>query len=257
MSDTNRPYIHILPLDSIGYDIAEFLKPSDKLRANFTPSHYLCLPLTAANTLGWTLYNPFPFTVTWIGGSEKEGVVVECDRNDWARSWFGHATFSVDVGFLVETSPGIDLLVRPVPNHWKLPVMPFDGIVETDWLQGSFTINFRLMMPMMKARYAVGEPLVQFVPYPRQFIEDFDTEIITDGEKYKQRLSNYREWAEKRHELLKQGLRVAHSEMDLDYMRGHHSDGAPGATDHKKVFHLSSFKPANQEPSDSLQTKKD
>lgn len=233
-----RPYIHIMPLEGIAYDVAEFLKPSDKLRDTFTPNHYLCLPLTAANTLGWTLYNPFEFTAVWLGGDEKERVVVTCDQAEWVGAMFGYGTFTIYLNFLVETSPGIDLLVRPVPNHWKLPVMPFDGIVETDWLDASFTVNFRLTLPMIKAKFEVGEPLVQFVPYPRHFIEDFDAAILTSGERYDKRVASYRTWEAKRAHRIE-----TQAGAGYDYTRGHHTDGSLGATDHKRTFRLKSFKP--------------
>ena len=235
------PYIHIMPLANMDYNLADFLKPSDPKRDFFAPNFYRCLPLTAANSLGWTLYNPFRFQVRWKGGNRREATEVQIidGPEGWANSWFGHGTFTINPGFLVETSPGIDLLIRPIPNHFKLPVLTLEGIVETDWLKPSFTLNFRMMLPMISATYEVGEPLVQLVPYPREFIEDFETLIVSDGDDYRQRMNAYSVWNEKRgHQKDASG----HYHHDFDYMRGV-DVGQEVFSEHKKVFKLSKFVP--------------
>lgn len=235
MSDT--PFLRIMPLSRIAYDVTEYLKPSPVLRDHFSNLHYKCLPLSAANTLGWTLYNPIPFTVQWLGGDGVDRVQVECEHPEWATSWFGYGTFTVMPGFVAETSPGLNLLIRPVPNHAKIPIMPYDGIVETDWLKASFTINFRILLPLFKVHYAVGEPLVQFVPYPRQLIEDVEPELVTDGADYEARMAALDQASAKRQAWLEakdRGEQPAHA---LDYLRGEDVDGTVVA-DHKRTFRV-------------------
>jgi len=224
-------YIKVMPAGQIQYSLEEFLKPGNKTRPEFVgPNFYQCLPMLAANTFGWTLYNPFEFTVMWTGGQDRPDVIVECEHPWWAYSWFGYGTFSIFPQFVVETSPGIDLMVGPVPNHFKHLVLTFGGLIETDWLKSSFTLNFRLMMPMVKVTYPVGEPLVQFFPVQRHFIEDFEAEIVTSGEAYDRRMAQLAEWRPRREHLNK-----TNGQPDLDYLHGIDVDGS-SFEDHKTTF---------------------
>ncbi|MBI1257558.1 MAG: hypothetical protein GC204_08815 [Chloroflexi bacterium] len=240
-----QPYIHLFPLPGIDYDLTTFLKPSSMKRDFFTSNFYHCLPMTAANTLGWTLYNPYKFKVLWKGGTEREALQVEVYDGppNWVRSWFGHGVFTIMPGFLFETSPGVDLLLRPVPNHFKLPVLTLDGIVETDWLKASVTFNFRLMLPMIGAVYEVGEPLLQLVPYPRDFVETFDTRVVTSGAAYEQRVQAYVEWGEKRDQLQED---ERHHKADHHYTRGIDIDQTV-MREHKKTFRLREFTPLDDD----------
>lgn len=237
MSDA--PFFHIFPLPKCSYDVAEYLKPASKTRDLFAPPFYLCLPLTAANTLGWTLYNPHAFSVTWTGGSAREDVIVESD-SPAVYSWLGYGTFTLNPQFLIHTSPGIDILVRPVPNHAKPAILTLEGIMENDWLRTSFTLNFMALMPLVKTTFAVGEPLVQLVPYPRHFIEPIQPAIIESGADYEARIADYQAWRERRKAQNDEGIKP-----DMQYMNGIDFNGEKVA-DHKKLFHLQKFTRVNE-----------
>lgn len=239
-----QPSIKIMPMPSIDFDLSDYLKPADKLRSNFGANFYWCLPMVAANTLGWTLYNPYEFTVSWRGGAGADAVVVECENSRWAASWFGSGTFTLFPPFIVRTSPGINLLVRPVPNYPRPTVLTLEGIVETDWLQASFTLNFMILMPLVRTTFKVGEPLVQLVPYPREYIERFDAQIVHDGESYEQEMADYKAWNERRTQQVAQPI-----DPDFDYMRGVKLDGQRVA-EHKKLFRVPAFKQVKSDAED-------
>ncbi|NDJ60972.1 MAG: hypothetical protein GYB67_07595 [Chloroflexi bacterium] len=228
-SSADQPAIQILPIRDIGFDLAEYLKPADKLRPNFNNHFYLCLPLVAGNTLGWTLYNPYEFTVSWRGGGDPSAVEVECENPRWVASWFGYGTFTIRPPFFVRTSPGVDLQVRPVPNYPRPGILTLEGVVETDWLQAGFTLNFMLLMPLVRFTFPVGEPLVQFVPYPRHYIENFRAEIVTAGAQYEREMANYETWLRRRSEAQQ------NQQVQLDYLRGIKLDGEH-FRDHQKSF---------------------
>ena len=162
--------------------------------------------------------------------------MVESDHPNWVISWFGLATFTIFPQFAVQTSPGLDLLVRPVPNYAKPFILGLEGIVETDWLKMAFTLNFKIVAPLLKTTYEVGDPLVQFLPYPREYIETIDARIISEGDEYKTRMKQLRRSALKRKRLLEN-----HLKHDLDYMRGVDLDQTK-VEDHKKLFHVPEFK---------------
>lgn len=228
--------IKFMPDPQIKYDLGQYLQPSPSTRPLFADHFYKCLPLMSANTAGWTLYNPFEFTVQWKNGPLQDDVIIECAQENWVRSWFGFSTFTIHPQFIVQTSPGINLWVRPVPNTYKPPILGLEGMVETDWLRASFTINYMIRMPLVKTTFKVGEPLVQFVPYPREFIERFEPEIVEEGEDYEAVMSVYRQWQTMRRDNIEQ-----RGPADQHYMRGIDIDGSK-RPEHKRAFKLSPFR---------------
>ncbi|MDX2162196.1 MAG: DUF6065 family protein [bacterium] len=234
------PFIRLLPIPNIEYDVTEYVRPADVQRGFFQPHFYRCLPMSAANSLGWTLYNPYAFSVVWSGGDNRDDITIECDYPHWIKSWFGYGTFTIYPLFLVESSPGIDLWLRPVPNHYKLGVLPLEGIIETDWMKSGFTFSIKVMLPRMKVHYAKGEPLINLVPYPRHLVEAFRAEIVTEGEAYDARMEQYKTWLADRMAQIEQ---QRHSE--LAYLRGVDMDGSK-VPDHVRTFKVPPFKHANE-----------
>lgn len=218
-------------------DLSTFIHPSDRLRDAFTPQFYHCLPLVTANTLGWTVTNRAEFSVKWKGGATRDDVIVETDDKEWAMSWFGFGTFTIFPHFIVRTPPGVNLLIRPVPNHYKHLIQTLEGFVETDWLNSTFTLNFRVQMPLIRTTFKVGEPLVQLVPYGRHYVEQFDAEIVTSGERFDSVMADFTAWAQKRLQR-----NAEHSGPSLDYVRGDDIHGKR-FDDHVKVLKVKPLKP--------------
>ncbi|MBE2271906.1 MAG: hypothetical protein IAE80_26970 [Anaerolinea sp.] len=233
--ETQRPVIEFYPLDE-GLNIPAFVQPSDRLRASFETPMYQCLPMVTANTLGWTVYNRFDFSVVWRGGAETADVVVETDHPEWVASWFGFGTFTIFPRFIVRTPPGVNLLVRPVPNIYKHNVQTFEGFIETDWMNNTFTLNFRMQMPVIRVTYKAGDPLAQLVPYGRHFVEGFDAEVVTSGDGYAKTMQEFALWREKRVDRV-----TTHAGYSLDYMRGEDIHGNK-FEDHVKVLKVAPIK---------------
>ncbi|HZO32582.1 MAG TPA: DUF6065 family protein [Chloroflexota bacterium] len=120
--------------------------PGPAERGWFAPWMYHCLPLVAASQLGWTALNPEAFAATWDGSAGDDGVRIT-SQGHHVSSHFGHGIVTIDPGFYVRTSSEVDLLVRAVPNLPKDGVTTLEGLIETDWFDGSFTINLRLTRP--------------------------------------------------------------------------------------------------------------
>lgn len=238
--DEQRPVIEFYPT-SKGIDISSYVHPSERLRDQFQTPFYHCLPLVTANTLGWTVTNRAEFTVSWKGGGRREDVIVEGDDKDWAMSWFGFGTFTIFPHFFVRTPPGVNLLIRPVPNFYKHYIQGLEGFVETDWLTATSTINFRIHMPLVKTTFKKDEPLVQLVPYGRHYVEQFDAKIVDSGEKYEKTMEEFLLWAQKRMQR-----NTDHSGPALDYVRGEdiHGNTFP---DHVKVLKVSPLTPADDQ----------
>jgi hypothetical protein len=134
---------------------------------------YRCLPLTIANQCGWIIRSPTSFRAYWYGGPAKEDVEVRFDGPPDARitSHFGVGTITFSIPYLFRTPKGINLWVKGPANHIKDGIQPLEGIVETDWLMSTFTMNWKLTRICEWVRFEQGEPFCMLVPIPRGLAE--------------------------------------------------------------------------------------
>ena len=56
-------------------------------------------------------------------------------------SHFGSGVLTFHAGYLFRTPPGWAVWARGAPNTVKDGIVPLDGLVETDWLPFTFTMN--------------------------------------------------------------------------------------------------------------------
>ena len=142
---------------------------------------YRCVPLSIANATGWEITSPRSFSATWTGGRTKEDVTLEPldgggDLSRLAVSHFAHGILTFHVGYLFRTDPGWALWCRGAPNRAKHGIAALDGLVETDWLPFTFTMNWQFTAPGT-VRFASGEPICFVTPIPHLLIERIRPEI--------------------------------------------------------------------------------
>jgi hypothetical protein len=107
---------------------------------------YRCTPLAIANASGWELLLPFSFDATWMGGAERSAILIHSHDGDprcarMVTSHFGNGVLTFHTGWLFRTPPGWAVWARGSPNSSKRNIAPLEGIVETDWLPFTFTMN--------------------------------------------------------------------------------------------------------------------
>lgn len=161
---------------------------------------YRCLPLTIANSMGWELLCPEPVTAEWNGGPGLGDVAIEgadpAKPGHFAQSHFGHGVLTFQTGYLFRTASGTGLWVRGVPNLPKDGIAPLDGVVETDWLSFSFTMNWMFTRPG-RVSFAAGEPFCFITPLDYRAIEPVVPEIVPIAAEPKVKAA-YEAYAEKR-----------------------------------------------------------
>ena len=142
---------------------------------------YRCLPLSIANASGWEILAPVAFEATWRGDDGRASVTIR-SREDAARagrlatSHFGHGILTLHTGYLFRTSPGWALWVRGSPNQAKRNLVPLDGVVETDWLDFPFTMNWRFTRAGTVA-FEKGEPFCFITPVPHTVLDRIAPEV--------------------------------------------------------------------------------
>jgi hypothetical protein len=131
------------------------------------PTAYQCLPMVVANQWGWQVLCPTDVRVTWDGSPTAEGLLVEVDTK-WSaaiKSRFGRGIVTFSPPWLFRTPEGWDLYAKGPSNRWKPNCAPLEGVIETWWLNYTFTLNWKLIEPG-EVRFARGESLGQLVPVP-------------------------------------------------------------------------------------------
>src|SRR5262249_22987994 len=136
---------------------------------------YRCLPLTLANAWGWNLLCPASFKATWNGGNGVDDITF---KNPYygLSSHFGNGILTFSVNYIFRTPKGINLWARGPTNSPKHGICPLEGIIETDTAHESFTMNWKFTKPGT-IRFRKGEPFCFILPYPRDFIEQFECHL--------------------------------------------------------------------------------
>jgi hypothetical protein len=136
---------------------------------------YRCLPLSIANASGWEILSPVAFEASWRGDAAHDAIRIR-SRDDQPRaerlasSHFGHGILTLHTGYLFRTSPGWALWVRGSPNSAKRHLAPLDGLVETDWLDFPFTMNWRFTRAGTVG-FEKDEPFAFVTPVPHAILD--------------------------------------------------------------------------------------
>ena len=207
---------------------------------------YRCLPLTIANQAGWVLRSPATFEVLWYGGQGKEDVEVRFEGRPDNRitTHFGVGTVTFTIPYLFRTPPGINLWVKGPTNWIKDGIQPLEGIVETDWLVSTFTMNWKLTRVCEWVRFVKGEPFCMLVPVPRGLAESLAPKFVpiqADPETEKL----YRVWEQSRSGFLT-GLHsrdpaAIKQGWQKDYFQGKRPDGSGEFEEHQTKLSIREF----------------
>jgi hypothetical protein len=195
-----------------------------------------------ANQLGWTVLNPSAFAVVWDGGADVTSIRISGEAPH-VTSHFGYGILTINPGFYLETSPEVDVLVKAVPNWPKDGIFPLEGLMETDWFEGSFTYNIRLTRPGLIVGWDTDEPLFQIVPYPRGWIERFQPSMLADGPLHERFFEVADSWEQDRINIMRTLKADGHPQAiyDQQYRRGTRHDGGVAPPTHQLRLPLRAF----------------
>jgi len=161
---------------------------------------YRCLPMLIANQAGWYVLAAHTVAVTWDGGDGLDALKIECRSGQLpcpAISSFGSGIMTWTIPYLFRTPPGYNMLVRGPANWPKDGIAALEGIVETDWTESTFTMNWKLTRPNHPVTFQTGEPVAMLVPQPRGELELFRPEV-RDIDAEPELRDSYESWAKSR-----------------------------------------------------------
>ena len=208
---------------------------------------YRCLPLVIANQAGWIIRCPVDFSVRWNGGPLITDVKVRLPRGSQeARifSHFGEGVLTFSLPYLFRTPRGINLWIKGPTNCIKDGVQPLEGIVETDWNETTFTMNWKLTRKNHTVRFEREEPICMIVPVSRGLAGSLEP-IRQPVEANPKLARAYETWRDSL-SVFNEGLArndegTVKSGWQRDYMLGMNTDGESFA-EHQTKLHLGRFR---------------
>ena len=225
--------------------------PTEREWMEQTDRHFAnrCLPMLISNQAGWWLLSAHQIAITWDGNAKIESLKVEYLAGDPpypAKSHFGSGIVTWQMPYLFRTTLGFNLQVRGPANMPKDGISPLEGIVETDWAESTFTMNWKVTRPNHRIVFDVGEPIAMIVPQPRGELECFRPEIrdIASNPELK---AAYDRWSSSRRQfnqaLQKPGTDAEKQGWQKHYLRGasvsNSKRGRP--LEHQRKLSLSEF----------------
>ena len=218
------------------------VRPAPKQRdwMSQTPDNfaYRCLPLNIANAHGWEILCPAAFEAVWNGKPGLNAIKIrsQAPENQRPTSHFGHGILTFHVNVLFRTEPGMNLWITGPVNRPKHGIYALTGVVETDWVPYTFTMNWRFTRSNLPVRFDAGDPFCFFFPIPRNVITSAEPEQRSLDEDTELR-AKYDAWSDSREsfnkELPKKGTAANKGRWQKHYMRGSQLDGTPGPADHQ------------------------
>lgn len=145
-------------------------------------SAYRCLPLQIANTFGWDIYAPCDFIVTWDGGDGLDSMQVNFASEviPFCHSSFGTGIFTIHTGYLFKTDPGWDMMCTGPVNEIITFASPITGIVETNWLNFTFTINWKLHKAG-SYQWNCNIPVARIFPIPHNYEIEVERTTLSEN----------------------------------------------------------------------------
>jgi len=168
-------------------DVELFLKPlnTSYKREWFDPHFYKCLPLSIGNMQGFVFSLPYTISVVWNGGNKTEDIeiVFHDDFKPYEgynfinpTSEFGNGILTIHFPLTLKTPPGINLMTIAPPNFPLPGLSPMTGVIESDNIRFSFTLNIKIDLPNTEIIIVPNYPLVGLLPIPRYFCDSFKLE---------------------------------------------------------------------------------
>jgi hypothetical protein len=155
----------------------------DNKREWFSRHAYFCLPLVIGNQYGFAVKSLFNATFLWNGGAEPADTTVtihnteDIERHGSLQtivSNFGIGIVTVQTAFSLRTPPNVNLMTIQPPNYFIDGIQNMTGVVESDNLRRDFTFNLKITRANHPIDIRVGDVLAGVIPYPRQYVENFE-----------------------------------------------------------------------------------
>lgn len=231
-------------------DRAPRIRPAPRERDWMDRTHdvyaYRCLPLAIANQHGWELLSDGAHEAIWNGGDHISDIDVSSSAGSSpASSHFGYAVLTFHINCIFRTEDNVNLWISGPTNRSKDGIAPLTGLIESDWMPYTFTMNWRFTRPNHRVRFEKDEPLCTIFPIPRGYVESCEPEFRSLDQDPALR-DAYSRWSAERDNLNSQidkNLAAAREQgWQKNYFQGRWPDGER-FPHHQTKLHLKPFVP--------------
>jgi hypothetical protein len=209
----------------------------NKIKRDWFTSHfYYCLPLTIGNQYGFLVQSTRNFDATW-DGSENPAEITFLDDDDTKQivsNGFGSGIITFQNMFSIRSPLEVNLMTIQPPNMFIPGCSSMTGVVESDNLRRDFTFNLKITVPNFKVSIRRGDPVAAFIPIPRNFIEEFNIDIVSNifpEEVHKSEINEYHKLSVERHT---DDMSKPHG-SGRRYFQGVHMDNSNYTNHQKKI----------------------
>jgi hypothetical protein len=147
------------------------------------------------------------------------------------------------MNYIFRTPPGVNLHVRGPANMPKDGICALEGIIETDWSESTFTMNWKMTRPNHPVVFEKDEPFAMITPIGRDDIERYQPEIYPLAANPTLE-AGYKIWAQSRSafnkDLKTKGSDAQKMRWQRHYVRGE-TVGQKKAFDHRTQVALKEF----------------
>jgi hypothetical protein len=235
---------HAIQLRSPAFPLAIGRYARDWMDAS--PERYAnrCLPLLIANQHGWDVMHDGHVAMTWNGGRAPRDLTLSVvdgkTPSEMPVSHFGDGIVTWKLPYLFRTPPGWNLLARGPVNDPKDGISALEGMIETDWCDAPFTMNWKLTRPGHTVVFEAGEVICRIVPVRRGALEAFDPSIhaLADADDI---APGFPAWSASREAFARE--RRERIGWQKHYLLGEAPDGT-SAPEHQTRLHLRDFRAA-------------
>jgi hypothetical protein len=168
-----------------------FLKPLNinNKRDWFTSHFYKCLPLAIGNMQGFVFSLPYTVNILWNGNNTPGDVFIEYGDDFepyknfdsiYLTNEFGNGIITIHFPLTLKTPPGVNLMTIAPPNFPLPGLSPMTGVVESDNIRFTFTVNIKIDFPNTMITILPNYPLMGIIPIPRYFCDSFELKSAHD-----------------------------------------------------------------------------
>ncbi len=137
-----------------------------------------CIPLLAANTMGWEIINPVRANIRWNGGATNADLEISAPQHPFVpQSHFGLGIATWILPFVFRTPKDIGLVVTGPANSDQPRAKPLDAFVRTDWLPFPFTMSWQMMEKDRRIRFEAGTAICRVFPFPLALLNEMALEV--------------------------------------------------------------------------------
>jgi hypothetical protein len=228
----NVPDKTIALFDFTNGKASKLIKKPSRKRDWFSPHFYHCLPLAIGNQYGFEIVSGFGFNVLWNGGDDRldtnvSQILTEEDKDivlaQSVQSHFGHGIVTLHTGIVFRTPPGVNLITTGPINTVLPNITPLTGVIESDNIRNTFTVNLKVNQPNVLIHIPKGTPLATLIPIPRYFGDKFeikDSLDIFDKEIFEEELNIYTKQSIRRDNENVKTYNGIQGKADRDYFIG-------------------------------------